>query len=64
MKKKNEYPFEVWHHVGTPQEERMASAKTRAEAEKFADIYRPITAGYSKRKWHGRITIRMAKLTP
>ncbi len=52
------YQYEIWHHVGTPRAERMAKATTRNEAEKFANIYRPMTAGYSRRKWHGRITIR------
>ena len=51
-------PFEVWHHVGTIHEERMARTRTREDAEAFAAIYRPLTCGYSRRKWHGRITIR------
>lgn len=52
------FPFQVWQHVGTRRASCMAHAKTREAADQFADIYRPLTCAYSKRKWHGRITIR------
>lgn len=57
------FPFQVWNHVGTHGEGILAHAKTRKDAEAYANIYRPLTCGYSKKKWHGRITIRKSNAT-